>query len=504
MSKEENKTPSKQGTKTTRVKTTIKQIKNPLNINDDINDYSDKKVRTIEETVQIDPEDGSNTTYQIQKITHTEQEFIPTNPEVLESEIHHRKIINKKSLNSSIKQNSNTYIEDNNKNKISNLERFSKTETKKQKQCICGLSEKLENSNVYQIQTLGNAENVELIFPYENGNAYEHYLDDYSYQNKGHYLYTDYSDYNNTQHSENQNNIVVLNNANLCTCGLSSKLKNEKIKTKKEKNRDDNFQVQGATLNVLAQPNERKENTKNSLRVNQENNWQESCYGQNIENMQIIGAEKPKLTIECLGQLDIKQEKIAEPIQLLVPVPPNDIDYVCGLEVINKKPRSSSVDYFMDTRDTWSVKSRTKKVLLCPENIDVLNIYRAYTYEKPENEKESLKSFDIINTKPPRQFSVEKSDLTYKSRPRPELFLENTVFNIYGEDNYFNRVNQPIKTVKMNVDGLKKVWITEPIKTTKMNIEGQPKKEGTVDEVNKVYISDHYPLIAQFEIKNSK
>ena len=30
------------------------------------------------------------------------------------------------------------------------------------------------------------------------------------------------------------------------------------------------------------------------------------------------------------------------------------------------------------------------------------------------------------------------------------------------------------------------------------------KKEGTVDEVNKVYISDHYPLIAQFEIKNSK
>ena len=70
--------------------------------------------------------------------------------------------------------------------------------------------------------------------------------------------------------------------------------------------------------------------TKKKINLNK-NNWNKRCVGQNNENLQIIAAEKPELLMQCVQDIKVIQEP--RPVQILLPIVPNEIDYPLGLEI---------------------------------------------------------------------------------------------------------------------------------------------------------------------------
>ena len=209
-----------------------------------------------------------------------------------------------------------------------------------------------------------------------------------------------------------------------------------------------NYKVQGSDLNILVAPEIKY---YEQVEMSPDKNY---IVGQNIKNIPVINKKKPKLIMERLEELEVRQEKIDQPIQLLIPLPPNQIEYACGLKVINSKKRARSLDYHENNKKGWYIKSREKKVYLCPENVEYLNIYNSYKSHRPE--KQTVKSFDIINSKPQKPLSMEKSELSYEKNSqhsKQNLFGENAdlyEINDYNKNNENNNKFEPNNNQKNN------------------------------------------------------
>lgn len=78
-----------------------------------------------------------------------------------------------------------------------------------------------------------------------------------------------------------------------------------------------------------------KEQINKSMKAKQE--WNRRNVGQNNENLQIIAAERPELLVQCVQDIKVIQEP--RPVQILIPVPPNEIDYPLGLEIYGKEKK---------------------------------------------------------------------------------------------------------------------------------------------------------------------
>ena len=245
----------------------------------------------------------------------------------------------------------------------------------------------------------------------------------------------------------------------------------------------------------------------NRLKINNSvDDWRRKCVGQNNESLIIKGAEKPELTAQCVQDMQVIQDP--KPVQILLPMAPNEIDYTLGLEIYGRDKLSEEEE----------IARRLKSI--CPENIDSLNISKAYStispqFEnlnienynifcekkiRPQPEYSSQNNFEIINrkNKERKALSVEHSSdfrinnsRSKKAFKREEpLVIENEEMKIYTIRN-FNKVNQKEVTTKMNVQGINKLdWneANEAIKTTKMNIEpAYEKKDFEGDENESKY-----------------
>ena len=199
--------------------------------------------------------------------------------------------------------------------------------------------------------------------------------------------------------------------------------------------------------------------------------WNRRNVGQNNENLQILAAERPELLVQCVQDIKVIQEP--RPVQILIPVAPNEIDYPLGLEIYGKE----------------------KKVFICPENIDYLNVSKAYSTIKPHFENLNIGQSENVfceKVQKNKELNVEHDDLnikkTKKDRYDMPLTLENGEMFVKGEKS-FNKSNEVELTTKMNVIGKQKyTWneTNEAIKTTKMNID---KTERT--QFNDLYVENN-------------
>ena len=190
--------------------------------------------------------------------------------------------------------------------------------------------------------------------------------------------------------------------------------------------------------------------------------WNKRCVGQNNENLQILATEKPELLVQYVQDLTVIQEP--KPVQILLPVTPNEIDYPLGLEIYGKE----------------------KKVLICPENIENLDVSKAYSTVKPHFDNLDIgQSENIFCDR--IQKKEENNNLAKKYE---DLTLENGEMFVKGEKD-FNKNNEKELTTKMNVVGKEKLsWneTNEAIKTTKMNIDRSERiKFDNLDMENNTY-----------------
>ena len=107
-------------------------------------------------------------------------------------------------------------------------------------------------------------------------------------------------------------------------------------------------------------------------RVNRDNTniqWNMKCVGQNNESLQILAEERPKLIAQSVQDMQVIQEP--RPVQILLPIQDNEIDYTLGLEIYGKNSE--------EERKALKEAERLRKLMaICPENIEALNIQKAY------------------------------------------------------------------------------------------------------------------------------
>ena len=229
-------------------------------------------------------------------------------------------------------------------------------------------------------------------------------------------------------------------------------------------------------------------------------NWRRRCVGQNNESLQILATEKPELIAQCVQDMQVLQEP--KPVQILMPIPRNEIDYALGLEIYggrdkNKKKKLSEEEE-MALRNAERLKAQ---MAICPESIDTLNISKAYSTIIPQFGNLQIENYNIFcdrskvdgasvdargdQRRQRKALSVERSsgfglEKSIRKREVGPLYIENEDMKICVNRN-FNRVNQKVLTTKMNVQGIyRPSWneANEAIKTTKMNIDSAYDRKG--------------------------
>ena len=249
---------------------------------------------------------------------------------------------------------------------------------------------------------------------------------------------TKYNNAINTQNIKNEQKIITekkeisTNVENkVCNCGQSIKKSS---------------QIQSTKINInidVAKSKKLKEK------------WNQKIVGQNNENLQIIAAPQPELLIQCVQDINVIQEP--RPVQIILPVVPNEIDYPLGLEIYGKE----------------------KKVLICPENVENLDVSKAYSTIKPQFENLNIgKNEDVFceRVEKKEELNIQHDELALKKNKKDKydtLTLESGEMFVKGQKD-FNKGNAVELTTKMNVKGKQKLpWneTNEAIKTTKMNID---------------------------------
>ena len=330
------------------------------------------------------------------------------------------------------------------------------SQSEQQQICTCGLSHGITGSNQFQIKTTTTTTN------YNNVNSN---INSGINTNVNTKTRTNINVNANARASSNINanassNASASANASLAKSGqrISTEQKEINVKTEGKVcncNQSVNEKVSSKTTINKKSLMMTKEQINKSMKAKQE--WNRRNVGQNNENLQIIAAERPELLVQCVQDIKVIQEP--RPVQILIPVPPNEIDYPLGLEIYGKE----------------------KKVLICPENIDELNVSKAYSTIKPHFEGldigQSENVFCEKVQKKAENLNIEHDDLNIKKSKKDRydmpLTLENGEMFVKGEKN-FNKGNEVELTTKMNVIGKQKLpWneTNEAIKTTKMNID---------------------------------
>ena len=228
--------------------------------------------------------------------------------------------------------------------------------------------------------------------------------------------------------------------------------------------------------NIKASLQAKSKTVESKININKttsQEEWNEICVGQKNENLQIFPKERPELLVQCVQDIKVIQEP--KPVQILIPVEPYEIDYPLGLEIYGKQ----------------------KKVFICPENVDNLDVSKAYSKIEPHfdnlniGQNENVHCEKIQKKQEELSMQTENFDLKKENEKKEKydsLELENVEMFVKGKKD-FNKNNQVELTTKMNVVGKQKVpWneSNEAIKTTKMNIDknGRTKFENLYKEQN--------------------
>ena len=262
--------------------------------------------------------------------------------------------------------------------------------------------------------------------------------------------------------------------SNICTCSLE-----------RTNNFNNEFYKYSKTANITNTNRNYSYDNRMRRRINKKTNieWNQKCVGQNNESLQILSLGKPELIAQCVQDMQVIQEP--KPIQILLPIPQNEIDYPLGLEIRGKNSKE-------ERRALKEAEKLRKQMEIQPLKNEELNILKEYSKIEPHFENLNIDKKEQVFCERKNQrkaFSVEHSEFGFhndiKNKAWDLITIENHEMNIKGGEKNFNKFNQKVLTTRMNVIGKnKRNWNTlnKAIKTTKMNIERIERKQKPVQK----------------------
>ena len=301
---------------------------------------------------------------------------------------------------------------------------------------------------------------------------------------------------------------VNMNNEDFCTCSHNNNLNKKDVCTCSHNINGNSY---NAKYNYSKRINTNIVNVNNINRSNSYDNiikhriikntniiYSQKCVGQKNESLQILASKKPELIAQCVQDMEVIQEP--KPIQVILPIQQNEIDYTLGLEIYGQNSEE-------EKKALKEAEKLRKQMEIAPESIEEMYFNKAYDTIVPHFEnlyvdknedifcqnqilvEEDRKRVKIKKQRKP--LSVQRSHIKVRynglNRVWQPFTIESEEMNICGEKN-FDKNNQKVLTTKMLVKGIYKPdWndLNEAIKTTKMNIdaiEKEPEEEELEEE----------------------
>ena len=271
-------------------------------------------------------------------------------------------------------------------------------------------------------------------------------------------------DYNNERKILNRESTNSNINAKVCTCGKAFLNRNMNINL-------NSIQTTDSEERII-----KKEIKDNEININTEAEtdtmWTGDIFIQVIERLQYLAMEPPELSVQFMNDMMINPTINFTPIRVLLPIPDNYIQKQTILEVRSKEEKEEEKNINEE---------------LCPENVDLLNISKAYSIPIPSFDNLTIENHEMlisssqIKTKPitkkiikpkPKKVIKPKIEQKIKSEPKkvikpkieqkiktksePKMLKKVEKKNLEIENNFWNispterKWNGPIKIVKTN------------------------------------------------------
>ena len=280
--------------------------------------------------------------------------------------------------------------------------------------------------------------------------------------------------------SENEDNILKTNiatdiNANINTNTNINTQINKKVCTCGKGEHE--FEINTTTSNdvqldtIETKDNEEKEKIIDTTKINQETivikkeerttiniekerqevyEWTGGIYIQIIERLQYLAAEPPELTVQFLNDLMIDRTLDNNPIHILVPIPENFIQKQGDLEVLAEEKADNNEN-------------------ICPENVDILNISRAYSITVPAFNNLDIENINMLIQAQPKKVEViepikkeekveeeekeeEEEEEEEEKEEKQDLQKENHGWSINSIGKTWSGALKPIRTNKLGIE----------------------------------------------------
>ena len=293
------------------------------------------------------------------------------------------------------------------------------------------------------------------------------------------------------------NSCDFYNTQKICTCDkrrLFNSFSCDNIKNKKctcekkiiydnENNlySNENLKMQGVGLNVLVE---------NSQNLNQQ-----ILENEDISYLKKSNNDNKELIMQNVNDLYIEPTENEETIQILIPLPENEIDQLGGFFIEATEENSG-----YDEQEIKLVKnfSERKINIMCPENVDNLNIsheYSTHNYNVEylnKNLGESSEGFVLQGVKKDKEYSVEHNDLSCESINNNNK-NKNIEQKIYNKNDY-----QKISNEKEVIN--KKIITTDNYNNKKI----LPESEVINKKIKTTNYFNNQKILPEEEITNKK
>ena len=221
-------------------------------------------------------------------------------------------------------------------------------------------------------------------------------------------------DYNNERKILNRESTNSNINAKVCTCGKAFLNRNMNINL-------NSIQTTDSEERII-----KKEIKDNEININTEAEtdtmWTGDIFIQVIERLQYLAMEPPELSVQFMNDMMINPTINFTPIRVLLPIPDNYIQKQAILDVRSKEEKEEEKNINEE---------------LCPENVDLLNISKAYSIPIPSFDNLTIENHEMlisssqIKTKPitkkiikPKPKKVIKPKIEQKIKPKPKKVIK--------------------------------------------------------------------------------
>jgi len=232
--------------------------------------------------------------------------------------------------------------------------------------------------------------------------------------------------------------------------------------------------------------NSKQEINREKIEESQETqvSWSGENYIQAIERMQFLVSDPPELSVQFLNDMFINRTVNSSPIQILLPFQENYIQKQGILEVLSEE-ENKKTDINQE---------------LCAENVDLLNISKAYSIPfpsftdleienedifiqgdlKPENELQEQEGLFLEGKR--NNFSIENYNLCCSGSENRPYVIENYGWDIMPSEKTWSGNMKAVRINKLNIErpilNQKPNWndVIQKELAIKYNVETQEKK----------------------------